>query len=148
MSEAQIASVRTGCADALQALLQVQRVEAVTRVNRGYEYEGVLRLLAAFNSRAALNKLDVAPLVTATSHIQAKFSDFQKHYLLYADQVDDVLDVNCKQAPVTFYDKLTLAREARAQIATDIRDIEMLLDEYQAGVQALSDRLQGGGVAQ
>lgn len=141
LNEAQIASVRSGCADALQTMLHVQRVEAVTRVNRGHEYEGVLRLFAALNSRAALNKLDVAALVTTTSQIQSKFAVFQKHYIEYANRMDEALEINCKRTPVMFYDKLTLVREARSAIAADIKEIDALLDEYEAGVELLKQHV-------
>ncbi len=120
----------------------MQRTEAATRVNRGREYETLLRLAAAFNSRVVLNKLDAPTLISTTSRMQDRFTVFQQHYLDYADKVDDTLDINCKEAPVTFYDNLTAAREARAQVATDVVEMDKLLDEYQRGLDTLKDVLK------
>ena len=142
LTDEYIASIRSGCADALQGILRVQRAEAVTRVNRGREYEEMLRLLAAFNSRIVLNKLDAPVLTRTTSQLQAKFSMFQKDYLDYADKMDGTLKINCKEAPVTFYDNLTAAREARARVAGDVRDMDTLLNEYQKGFDSLKAQLQ------
>jgi hypothetical protein len=143
LTDQYIASIRVGCADALQGILQVQRTEAATRVNRGREYEALLRLVAAFNSRVVLNKIDAPVLTATTSRMQQRFAQFQQHYLDYADKMDATLDINCKEAPVTFYDNLTAAREARAQVANDVVEMNKLLDEYQQGLNELKTELKG-----
>lgn len=142
LTDQHIAAIRVGCVDALQGMLQVQRTEAATRVNRGREYESLLRLVAAFNSRVVINKLDAPALTGAASRMQERFTLFQRHYLDYADKVDTTLDINCKEAPVTFYDSLTEAREARTRIALDIVEMDKLLIEYQAGLDKLKGELK------
>lgn len=141
LTDQYIESIKAGCSNALRGILRVQRTEAVTRVNRGQEYESLLKLVAAFNGRIVVNNRDAPTMTSAGAKMQTKFSDFQQHYLDYADLVDDTLKINCKQAPVTFYDKLTLTREARAQVATDIREFNGLLDEYQRALDGLKVRL-------
>ncbi len=145
LTDQYIASIKAGCTDALRGILRVQKSEAVTRVNRGHEYEALLKLVAAFNSRIVINNRDAPALTSTAAKLPAKFSAFQQHYLDYADKVDDTLEVNCKDAPVTFYDKLTLMREARAKVAADIRDMNVLLDEYQNGLNELKLRLASTG---
>ncbi len=141
LTDEYIASIKAGCTDALQGLLRVQKTEAATRVNRGREYESILKLVSAFNSRVVFNKLD-APLLTGTAvKLQTDFIDFQNHYIDYADKVDATLEINCKQAPVTFYDSLTSARQARVTVAKDVADIEVLLGEYQRGLDELKAQL-------
>lgn len=142
LTDQHIAAIRVGCADALQGILQVQRTEAATRVNRGREYESLLRLVASFNSRIVLNKLDAPALTSTASRMQTRFTEFQQHYLDYADNADATLDINCKEAPVTFYDSLTETREARARVAADVAEMDKLLAEYQAGLDKLKDELK------
>lgn len=150
LTEQYIASIKTGCTDALQGILRVQKSEAATRVNRGREYESLLRLVAAFNSRVVLNKQEAPALTSTAAKLQTKFTDFREHYLDYADKIDATLEINCKTAPVTFYDNLTAAREARAKVATDIKDMDTLLDEYQKSLDELKLQLAKAeaGVAQ
>lgn len=147
LTDQYIASIRIGCADALQGILQVQRTEAATRVNRGREYEALLRLVASFNSRVVLNQIDAPALTATASRMQDRFALFQQHYLDYADKIDATLDINCKEAPITFYDNLTAAREARAVVANDVIEMDKLLDEYQQGLNTLKAELKepGGG---
>lgn len=141
LTDEHIAAIRSGCTDALRGILQVQKSEAGTRVNRGREYETLLRLTAALNSRIVSNKLDAPALTSASARLQTSFSGFQNHYLDYADRVDAALDINCKQAPVTFYDALTRARDARAVIAADVKAMDAILDEYQQGFDELKQNL-------
>lgn len=141
LTDQYIESIKVGCSDALRGLLSVQKAEAVTRVNRGQEYEALLKLVAAFNSRIVLNKRDAPVLTGVTARMQTKFSNFQQDYLDYARKVDDTLEINCKQAPVTFYDNLTTTRDARAKVAADVRDMDTLLDEYQKGLDELKIQL-------
>ena len=141
LTDEYIAAIKSGCTDALQGLLRVQKTEAATRVNRGREYESILKLVAAFNSRVVLNKLDAPLLISTTTKLQTEFNQFQNHYIDYADKVDVTLEINCKQAPVTFYDSLTAARDARATVAKDVGEIENLLNEYQRGINELNVQL-------
>lgn len=141
LTDQYIESIRVGCSDALRGLLRVQKTEAATRVNRGREYEALIKLVAAFNSRIVLNKLDAPVLTSTAARLQTKFSTFQEDYLDYARKVDGTLKINCKQAPVTFYDSLTAARDARAKVAADVRDMDTLLDEYQKGLDELKIKL-------
>lgn len=141
LTDRYIESIKDGCTDALQGILRVERAEAVTRVNRGREYETLLRLMAAFNSRVVLNKQEAPNLTSTAARIQEKFTLFREHYLRYANKIDGTLEINCKTAPVTFYDNLTAAREARAVVAADVRGIETLLDEYQVHLDELKLQL-------
>lgn len=137
LTDEYIASIKAGCTDALQGLLRVERTEAATRVNRGREYESMIGLISAFNSRVVLNRQEAPALTSTAAKIRTKVDDFKQSYLVYADRVDTTLDINCRQAPVTFYDSLTSTREARQKVASDVREIETLLDEYQRHVDEL-----------
>lgn len=137
LTDAQINVIRQNCGQAQQILQRLQRNEAATRVNRGREYETTLRLMASFNGRVALNKLNAPVLAATTSQVEAKFDAFRADYIAYDDQLEVVLKLKCSEQPVTFYDELTLAREARARVAQDVQDIDTLLDQYQAALGEL-----------
>jgi hypothetical protein len=141
LTDQYIAAIKVGCTDALQGMLRVQKTEAVTRVNRGREYETLLRYIAAFNSRVILNLQEAPALTSTAAKIQTGFDTFRRDYLDYANKVDAALAINCKTAPVTFYDKLSAARDARAKVAADIQSINGLLDEYQKYLDELKGQL-------
>ncbi len=145
LSDQQIAAIRTGCQSGLQGVRLVQETEAASRVNRGQVYESTLRLMSALNSRLALNKIDAGLLTSSTANAQKKLDLFHQHYLDYASKMDQTLAINCKDAPVSFYDSLTRAREARALVAKDIVEIDNQLNEYQKGLDQLKVQLTPSG---
>lgn len=141
LSDKQIDVIRQNCTQAQQILLRLQRNEAAARVNRGRGYESALRLMASFNSRVALNKLNAPKLTDITSQVETKFDEFRSHYIAYDDQLTSVLKLKCSAQPVTFYDELTLARDDRTKVAKDIQAIDNLLDQYQGAVSELKTSL-------
>lgn len=141
LTDAQIGIIRQNCAYAQQILQRSQRNEAASRVNRGHGYETTLRLMTSFNSRVALNKINAPKLAELTTQVEDKFDSFRTDYIAYDDQLETVLKLKCREQPVTFYDELTLAREARAKVAKDIADIDSLLDQYQSAVDELKATL-------
>ena len=151
LTDEQITAIKVGCNDGLRGISQIQKSEAGTRVNRGREYETLLRLVAALNSRIVLNKLDAPALTSTAARLQMTFTQFQSHYIDYADKMDATLAINCNDTPVTFYDSLNNARVARNLVASDVKQMDILLDEYQKGLDSLKatiTKLDGSEVNQ
>lgn len=141
LTDRHIEIIRQNCTQAQQTLQRLQRNEAATRVNRGRDYEATIRLMASFNSRVALNKIDAPNLSALTSQVGDKFDEFRSDYIAYDDQLENVLRLKCREQPVTFYDELTLVREARAKVAKDIQDIDTMLGQYGDAVVELKTKI-------
>jgi hypothetical protein len=137
LTDEQISAIRIGCNDALRSVAQVQKTEAGARVNRGREYETMLHLVASLNSRIALNKLDAPIMTSSAAKLQTTFTQFQQHYIDYANKMDATIAINCNDAPVSFYDSLNEARGARAIVANDVKQMDTLFDDYQKGLDSL-----------
>ena len=137
LDDAQIEQIRRNCGASQSYLQQIQRNDAAARINRGRVYESMTKLVANFNSRVALNRLDAPTLVAAAGGFSGRVSDFQADYLAYEDAISATLKINCREQPVTFYDTLTGARDLRAKVAKDIQDIDAQLEAYQKGITDL-----------
>jgi len=137
LSDRQIQVIKANCLGAQNSIQQLQRTEAVTRVNRGRAYESISKLFVALNSRVAINKLDAPALTSATTEMEHRFTAFKDDYSAYEDVLSDTAKLSCAVQPVTFYDTLTHARELRAKVAADIKAINEMLDAYQQGVKDL-----------
>jgi hypothetical protein len=137
LSDDQVEQIRRNCQTSQGYLQQIQRNDAAARINRGRAYESISKLVASFNSRVALNKINGSTLVTISSDLGKRISAFQADYLLYEDALNSALDITCKEQPVTFYDTLTTARDLRARLARDVADINSQLDLYQTGLTDL-----------
>lgn len=130
IEDSRIDLIRSVCVSSQGSMQRVLVSDRVTRINRGRAYEDTLKLLAAFNSRAALNTYDVSGLVANTSVLESQFSKFKTQYLDYEQKLKVVIDVNCKEQPAEFYNNLQRARASREALQAMIADIDKTLGEY------------------
>lgn len=142
LTDAQIEQIRRNCQASQSYLQKIQRNDAAARINRGRAYESIGKLVASFNSRVALNKINGSTLLSVSSELSKRVAAFQTDYLEYEDALSSTLDIKCREQPVTFYDTLTRARDLRARLSKDIVDINALLDNYQTGLTDLRATLQ------
>ena len=138
LSDTQIEMVRQNCLAAQSSMQRLEQTEAVSRRNRGVSYESTLRLMAALNSRIAINKLNAPDLSTLTAEVDKKRAEFVEKYLAYNNSFTVTMRLsNCRAQPVTFYDYLTQTRQLRTELSSVIDDIDRLLDSYQTGLNEL-----------
>lgn len=149
LTDVKIMNIRQNCVSAQGALQRIQRSDAATRVNRGQTYEILLtKLMSPFNGRLAFNRFDEAATFTdVTKDYEQAANVFKQDYANYEGLISKVLKIKCQDQPVTFYDILTEAREARLQVADDIDEIAKILQEYQGLVNVLQKSLPQDGKA-
>ncbi len=143
LSDTQIELIRQYCTS---AQVQMKRVlesnDNVTRLNRGREYEKMINLLTAMNSRVALNTLSVPALTDATTAYLREFALFKTAYVEYGDLSKKTMAVDCKEQPVTFYDMLESTRIARAKLTQHIENADQLLGVYDRGLSELQSQVK------
>lgn len=142
LSDAELEAIRTNCVDAQIALQHVQESDKLTRINRGYRYEAILKLMASFNSRVAENKINAPELITIASDYQQTWDSFRTEYTEYDDAIAALSKMNCKSEPTTFNDKLDALREKRTGLNERVQEFDALLDKYQAGVDLVKQNLE------
>ena len=125
------AAISAHCRDAQNLMSQLEKVDAVQRINRGRLYTDTLNLLFAMNARLSANHLVATDLAQITSDFANGFSTFRDDYDRYDDSLNNAINVDCANNPQTFYDQLTVARGQRAQLAADIANLDQLLKNYQ-----------------
>lgn len=144
LNDAQIEMIRQNCLAAQGSMQRLEQSEAVSRRNRGVSYESALRLMAALNSRIAINKLNAPNLGTLTSEVEKKRTEFTEKYLTYNNSFTVTMKLaSCREQPVTFYDYLTQTRELRIALSATIDDIDRLLDQYQEELNTLKASVAG-----
>jgi hypothetical protein len=145
LTSSHIEKIRQNCVSAQVTLQRVQYSDVAIRINRGQSYDGVLsKLMAPFNSRVALNRLDQAPQLTdKTNTIEAAVADFKRHYVEYEDTLSATLAIKCQDRPVAFYDSLNHTRELREMLANDTKRIQVAVNEYMSIVDGIEKSLAG-----
>lgn len=141
LSDQRIEIIKTNCQSAQVTLKQIQLSDVATRISRGRDYQQLTKLMATFNSRLALNKIDAGSLTTLTANLETQFNDFQQTYINYSDQLTGLINLNCQAKPTDFYNQLETARSSRISLSKQVAGMEKLLDDYQKGVNAIAKQL-------
>lgn len=141
LSDAELEAIRTNCVDAQISLQHAQSADKLTRINRGYRYEAILKLMASFNSRVAENKIDAPGLITIASDYQKTWDSFRSEYSAYDDAMTLLIQVDCKTEPTSFNDQLVGLRQKRIDLNNRVNEFETLLNKYQEGVDKVKSSL-------
>lgn len=141
ITEDKVQMVRTNCVAAQVSIQQLQNSDVVARTNRGRSYENILRLMAAFNARVAANKLTEPKLIEATGVMQRDATAFYKHYDSYKDTIEQLIELDCRAQPVSFYRKVQTLRQQRDSLKTDVAALDKQVADYGALVADMKARL-------
>lgn len=141
LSDDKLEAIRTRCSSSQFALQQIEKRDAVSRINRGRDYDQMLRQISAFNSRFAYNKVNMPDLVQITSDLQNAVDEFRSSYDAYDNDIASALKVNCKQDPSQYYGFIVQARTDRAAIGEKVRSINDLMAKYRAAIVTYQETL-------
>jgi anaerobic glycerol-3-phosphate dehydrogenase len=137
LDQAHTATVVANCGLAQSTLQRFRNSDTSTRINRGRNYDQVLKLFYAMNARAANNNITEPRLADLTKNFEDRLNDFRNRYNEYNDRLKGTIDIDCKQQPAAFYDDLTKSREKRADIKAVISELDALISRYQTTVEEL-----------
>lgn len=133
MTEAHIERIRGNCVKAQSTLTRLHASDALLRVNRGQLYELIsTKLMAPFNSRVALNRLNGASLVTVATNYESQLAAFRISYQQYEEAMSGVLRINCKNQPVAFYDSVGDTRMKRKKVNDSTLQLQQTVQQYKA----------------
>jgi len=129
LTDAKVVQIRTRCTSIQTTLNRIHANDALLRVNQGQLYDKLSsKLMAPFNSRLALNRLDANQLVSVTSSYENNLGQFRTKYQTYEVSLSDLLKIDCTKKPTQFYDLLVKTRDDRkevdkavAQLVVDIK---------------------------
>jgi len=143
MTEAHIERIRSNCVDAQSSLNQLHASDALLRVNRGQLYESIsTKLMAPFNSRVALNRLDSANLPAIASQYEKQLTAFRLNYQQYEEAMTKTMRINCTLQPVAFYDSVSDTREKRNLTHDSTIELHKTIQSYKAEFEAFAKKFQ------
>ena len=139
MTDAHIMRIKTNCQLALGILGRIHVNDAPQFINSNQTYYSIGdKLMAHLNSRLTLNKYDASMLVKTASDYNDALTKYRSTYKNYEETMSELVRMDCKRAPVTFYDEVSLAREQRAKVHHAVIRLHELLKQYRADVKAFN----------
>lgn len=142
LSDEMIDTIRARCSNSQFALQQIEKRDAVSRINRGRAYDQMLRQLSAFNSRFAYNKINSPELIQITTELQKAVDDFRTSYDRYDTDIANALKINCKERPADYYAIILKAREDRRTVGSYVDKISQLIDQYRGVVLKYGETIE------
>ena len=131
LTDEQIDQVRSRCVTVQSLLSRLRANDGLRRVNLGQQYETISsRLMAPLNSRIALNKFDGVELVKTTVDFNEQLDVFRERYRNYEQDITAVIDMKCKDQPVSFYDGVMKARIERQLVRDAVDRQNALLAQF------------------
>ena len=140
-----IKTLERNCSSVRVTIKNIHTNDSLTRVNVGQRYNSIsTKLMARLNGRLAINKLDSSKLVNITNEFESTRLKFNSNYNDYDTAMTDLQRANCSNNVADYYQKLTVAREARNKLSEDVKILDELLVRYKEEVQAIKNSLSGG----
>jgi hypothetical protein len=147
MTEQHIARIRSNCVEAQSNLTQLHTTDALLRVNQGQLYELIsTKLMAPFNGRVAVNKMDAAKLITVSGNYNRELMAFRANYKLYEEAMSRTLKINCTNQPVAFYDSVTETRDKRNATHNNIVNLKTYIQKYKTEFDTLEKTVPKGAI--
>lgn len=135
MTDQHVARIKSNCQLALTTLGQIHTNDAPSYINRNQTYYSISdKLMSPLNARLILNHYDVTTLVQDESVYNNDLQKFRDAYKNYDDLMSSVLRVDCTKEPVSFYDQVTAARDARQAVHDDASTLTADINKYKADV--------------
>lgn len=139
----QIELIKTNCISVKSTLTRIHANDALSRVHLGQEYETIsTKLMAPMNSRVALNKLDGVELTKTTVKFNDSVVEFRNLYKDYEQTLSRTMQAKCLEQPVEFYDLLTQAQVARAEVRVGVEKLAVLVAQYQQQLNVVRQQAQ------
>ena len=127
-------TIVANCRNAQVVLGQLEKADAVQRINRGRLYNNVLNLLFAMNARLSVNRILATDLTDITQNFSTGFANFRNDYDKYDDSLNDLINADCVAQPDDFYNQLNNVRADRAKLASDVANLDNLINNYKTGL--------------
>ncbi len=134
--------IKSKCSNSQFALQQIEKRDAVSRINRGRAYDQMLRQASAFNSRFAYNKTSSPDLIQITSDIQSAVDTFRANYDRYDTDLSDAQKIDCKQKATDYYNMILKARDDRNSVSDQVDKIIDLMTQYRTAIVGYEDKVQ------
>ena len=146
LTEAQRSTIVDHCDTIRDNLKSLQRVDSRARVYLGRYYETILTsFITPLNIRLVENNISNTGLMDNQTKFAARRNQFVNDYIVYQQELEELVNTNCKTEPEKFYQNLVEAREKRAVVNRDVVRLRQMTGEQVRLVEELRSVLPNGG---
>lgn len=142
ISESQKTAIVDNCDKIKETLTTVQHQDSRTRVYLGRYYEIVLsKYITPLNVRLVENNMLSNELMDSQDSFTKMRSSFIINYIEYQKRLEELVSMDCKAEPKSFYEKLVKVRESRKVVQSDTVGLKELIKNQLGLVRKLKEKL-------
>jgi hypothetical protein len=127
--------------DSISAL---RKRDLVSRLNRGRDYDDVVKQLNAFEQRLKNSHYDSSQFEQTSLKAANQVDQFREAYNRSDDGLVALAQIDCKTKPGDFETKLQEVRVLRQEVTATIKRVDETLQQYREAVVALQTQGQNG----
>ena len=141
-SAEELGRISGNCSSIKLQLQRVQRADAKSRVHLGAQYETIsTNLMLNLNLRLVKNNVANAELADQQTRFFSERERFKNDFIGYSQELEKLIQINCKEHPQEFYDQLILTRQKRSDVQQSIYRLQELIDYHRNSVETLRSLL-------
>lgn len=119
------------CSSIKDDLKNLQKADSRVRIYLGGYYETILtKFITPLNVRLVENNLSTAGLVENQNNFAGGKVVFASDFVAYQQELENLINIDCKKEPEEFYKKLEIVREKRKTMVQDVLKMRSLLSKH------------------
>ena len=137
-----LSDISQNCSSIKLQLERTQKEDSRLRVNLGTQYETIsTNMMQNLNLRLVRNNLANAELSIQQTSFFSERERFKADFIGYSQEMDKLMDLDCRAKPDKFYEQLKLARQKRKDVYDSTYRLKELVQKHYNAVNAYKDEL-------
>ena len=143
LSDEKAGIISTNCASLKLQLNRIQKEDAKNRVHLGAQYESIAtNLMMNLNLRLVKNNRANADIAAQQTTFISERDRFKNDFIGYSQELEALINIDCKAEPQKFYDQLENTRAKRSDVDASIRRLNEILDHHRDSLNKLREELE------
>ena len=136
-------NIEMDCQSIKQTLKRVQNIDRNTRISIGRSYQTILTdFITPLNVRLVKNNKSISELTSIQNRFVDARETFNRDYISYSQEFENLLNIDCKNEPEKFYNQLEKTREKRTSVADSARKVRAIISEHLTEVEKFKDTFE------
>ncbi|MBR3180988.1 hypothetical protein IKF63_02835 [Candidatus Saccharibacteria bacterium] len=142
LSEEKRGLISQNCGTIRQSLKNLQRADSRARIYFGSIYETVSsKYVTPLNLRLVKNNISSVPMINLQTSLANSRSKFSADFIDYSKSLEELIVLDCRLNPDSFYEKLLETRKKREFVASDMKTLNELLTSSFDSAEKIKEKI-------
>lgn len=142
ISDEQASVISQSCSTIKQSLKNIQKTDSRTRSYLGSIYQTLLtNYITPLNLSLVKNNQPSTTITSLYSDFLTARKDFGDKFTTYSQNYEELLNIDCKNNPEGFYNKLAEVRKERVTLDNSVKKIRTLLSNFYTATSRLKEEV-------